>query len=108
MQYLLLLHGNNGYVNAPQCYVKHTHTPSCDTYIHDGDLISLTSFTGKILTRYKIKKTRQHETTCRKNVDDNKYVKFYNAKFYIFLTVHLRIILVGNQLEAQFFYNMFI
>ena len=25
-----------------------------------------------------------------------------NTKFYIFLTVHLCIILVGNQLEAQF------
>jgi hypothetical protein len=24
MQYLLLLHGNSGYVNAPQCYVIRT------------------------------------------------------------------------------------
>ena len=29
---------------------------------------------------------------------------FWISKFYIFLTVHLRIILVGDQLDAQFFY----
>jgi hypothetical protein len=31
-----------------------------------------------------------------------------NNFFYIFRKVHLRIILVGNQLDAQFFYDMFI
>jgi hypothetical protein len=29
-------------------------------------------------------------------------IKMFNNILYIFLTVHLRIILVGNQLDAQF------
>jgi hypothetical protein len=29
-------------------------------------------------------------------------------KFNIFLAVHLRIILVDNQLDSQFFYNIFL
>jgi len=29
-------------------------------------------------------------------------------EYYIFGTVHLRAILVGNQIDAQFFYNTFI
>jgi len=36
------------------------------------------------------------------------YVTIFILKFYIVLTVHLRIILESDQLDAQFFYNMFI
>jgi len=34
---------------------------------------------------------------------------FYNAEFYVLLTVHLGLVLVSNQLDAQFFFSyMFI
>jgi len=33
---------------------------------------------------------------------------FFLTKFYIFLTVLLRITLVAEQLDAQFIYNVFI
>ena len=35
MQYLFLFHSNNGYANAPQCYVKHTWS---DLFMHINPL----------------------------------------------------------------------
>ena len=50
-------------------------------------------------TRVAIKK-RGRERERERNMASSDSIK---TKFYIFLTVHLRVILVGNQLDAQFF-----
>jgi hypothetical protein len=43
-------------------------------------------------------RTANHSLFCKHLL----YIASRIIKFYIFLTVHLRIILVGNQLDAQF------
>jgi len=37
-----------------------------------------------------------------RNVGTYRTARRYIPEFYIFLTMHLKIILVGNQLDAQF------
>jgi hypothetical protein len=57
-------------------------------------------------TRGAIKKRgRERERERRKKKKERKMASSdsIKTKFCIFLTVHLRVILVGNQLDAQFF-----
>jgi hypothetical protein len=64
-------------------------------------------YLGVILSRPTAycKVTIQHNHLNGKNVIQNQQYKCKNnIKFYVLLTVHLGLILVNDQLDAQFFF----
>jgi len=67
----LLLHGNNGYVNAPQCYVMRTLSVLCHS--HTWQWADVTdSIDRKNNDSIQSQTTRQHETTRCKNIYNKK------------------------------------
>jgi len=68
----------------------------------------------KLKAKYKIEVPKMRLHNVNFLIEGSKMTEFPSlsrtlpAKFNIFLTVHLRIILVGNQLDTQFVYTIFI